>query len=105
MGKKEAKAKKAAAKKAAKAKKAAAKKAKQATKKTKPSKKAKVLKKKAKTPVKKAKKVKKLIEIIPDVSSISVGALVGALSCGAVVLSMLWIRRNVANPTAEPLLS
>merc|ERR1712151_391284 len=98
----EAKAKKAAAKKAAKAKKAAAKKAKKATKKAKPSKKVKVLKKKAKKPVKKAKK---LFEVIPDVSSIPAAALVGALSCGAVALAMVQFRRNVARPTAEPLLT
>merc|ERR1712003_288853 len=93
--KKEAKAKKAAAKKAAKAKKA--------TKKAKPSKKAKVLKK-AKKPVKKAKKVKKLIGIVPDLSSIVAVAFVGALSCGAVALTMLLVRRSVASPTREPLL-
>merc|ERR1712232_449406 len=102
MGK-EAKAKKAAAKKSGEAKKAAAKKSKKAAKKAKPSKKAKVLKK-AKKPVKKAKKVKKLIEILPDVSSIVAAAVVGALSCGAVALTMLQIRRSVASPTREPLL-
>jgi len=91
-----------AAKKAAKAKKAAAKKAKTATKKAKPSKKAKVLKKKATKPVKKAKK---LFEIIPDVSSMPAVALVGAFSCGAVALTMLQFRRNVASPTGEPLLT
>merc|ERR1712226_574489 len=97
------KAKKVAAKKVAKAKKAAAKKAKKATKKAKPSKKAKVLKK-AKKPVKKAKKVKKLIGIVPDLSSIVAVAFVGALSCGAVALTMLLVRRSVASPTREPLL-
>merc|ERR1711912_229739 len=98
MGKKEAKTKKAAAKKAAKAKKAAAKKAKKATKKAKPAKKAKVLKK-AKKPVKKAKKAKKLIGIMPNVSSIVAAAFVGALSCGAVALTMHLVRRSVAGLT------
>merc|ERR1711912_138167 len=101
MGKKEAKTKKAAAKKAAKAKKAAAKKAKKATKKAKPSKKVKVLKK-AKKPVKKAKKVKKLIEIVPDLSSVVAVAFVGALSCGAVALTMILVRRTTAEGHRRP---
>merc|ERR1712014_21564 len=83
----------AAAKKAAKAKKAAAKTAKKASKKAKPSKKAKVL-----------KKAKKLIEFVPDVSSIAAAAFVGALSCGAIALTMLLVRRSVENPTRKPLL-
>merc|ERR1712178_653741 len=96
----EAKAKKVAAKKAAKAKKLAAKKAKKAAKKAKPSKKAKVLKK-AKKPV---KKVKKPSEIAPDVSSVVAAAFLGALSCGAVALALLQVRRSIASSTREPLL-
>merc|ERR1711988_741869 len=108
--KKAAKAKKAEAKKAAKAKKAAsvkakkaAKASKKAAKKAKPSKKkskkAKVLKK-AKKPVKKAKK---LIEFVPNVSTPMV-AFFGFVSCGAITLALLQVRRSVSNPSEKPLL-
>jgi len=50
------------------------------------------------------KKAKKLIEVIPAVSSILAVALVGAFSCGAIALIMRQVRRNVANPNRETLL-
>merc|ERR1712003_274778 len=90
------KAAKAKAKKAAKASKKAAKKAKPSKKK---SKKAKVLKK-AKKPVKKAKK---LTEFVPNVGT-PVVVFFGFVSCGAIALALLNVRRSFLNPSEKPLL-
>merc|ERR1712176_682902 len=100
---KAAKKEKAKAKAAAKAKATAAKKEKAKAKAAMKSKKS--MKAPMKVATKKSKKVvKKLIEIIPDVSSIPLAMLVGAMSCSSIAVAVLHARRSVFKPTKEPLL-
>merc|ERR1712190_293221 len=72
-------------------------------------KKAKAMKAPMKAPMKAAMKtakkvVKKLFETTPDVVSILVPMLVGALSCGGIALAVIHLRRSVSSPSEDPLL-